>query len=552
VTLPRPIASPQDTSTPLAVNAAERGVVWVVDDSPLEAEVAARQIALDHEVLTFNDGPTVLERLAGGAEPDLLVLDWHMPDMSGLDVCRFIRESYDQTTLPILILTATGGQQDIIDGLQAGANDFVVKVSDPAELLARVRTLVRARLLYQRAQRAEAAAHRARRVAEAANEAKDAFMATVSHELRTPLGSILGWAQLLKENSPDEQTLKRGLETIERNAKIQVQLIEDILDTARVMSGKLQLERAPVDLVDVVQAAIDALKPAADAKRVSVAVEYRATTTQLYADADRLQQAVWNILSNATKFTPAGGFIHIDLASSKNELELTVTDSGKGISPEFLPHVFDRFKQQDSTATRRHSGLGLGLALVRHIVGAHRGEVSAHSEGEGRGATFKLRLPLDDSRELHAPPPDRLASSPPSSMRSMPVGKLANLSILVVEDDEDWSDLVAALLVEQGAKVDLANSADEALSKIAVSCPDLLLSDVGLPMGDGYELVRLVRKQYASERLPAIALTAFGGPEAQQLALDAGFQAHLAKPVEPGTLLRVVSDVARGRSPSQS
>jgi len=288
VSVPRNTPSSPINPSIARADAHERGVVWVVDDSPLEAEVASRLLGVEHDVHTFSDGPTVLERMAGGGRPDLLVLDWHMPDMSGLEVCRFLRQRYDQVSLPILVLTATGGQSDIVDGLQAGANDFVVKISDPAELLARARTLVRARVLHERVRRAELAANRARQIAEAANQAKDAFMATVSHELRTPLSSIMGWAHLLKENPPDEQTLKRGLETIERNVKIQLQLIEDILDTTRVVSGKLQLQLAPVDFAEVVRSAVDALKPAVDAKQLRVEVVFRAVATQVYGDVERL------------------------------------------------------------------------------------------------------------------------------------------------------------------------------------------------------------------------------------------------------------------------
>ena len=548
MTAPRNTPSSPFSPSLALVDAQERGVVWVVDDSPLEAEVASSLLAHAYEVSTFNDGPTVLERLAAGGRPDLLVLDWHMPDMSGLEVCRFLRQEYDQVSLPILVLTATGGQRDIIDGLQAGANDFVVKVSDPAELLARVRTLVRARVLHERVRRAELAAHRARQVAEAANQAKDAFMATVSHELRTPLSSIMGWAHLLKENPPDEQTLKRGLETIERNVKIQLQLIEDILDTTRVVSGKLQLELAPVDFAEVVRSAVDALKPAADAKQLRVELSFRAAASQVYGDAQRLQQAVWNVLSNATKFTPPGGFIRIELTSSEHDLELTVTDSGKGIDADFLPHVFDRFRQQEGSETRRHSGLGLGLALVRHLVGAHGGTVSAHSEGDQRGATFKLQLPLDERRHLRGPLSEQPTPMPSSVAPPLGIGKLANLSILLVEDDDDAREVVAEVLVQGGARVTSAASTAEALSKITASCPDIILSDIGLPAEDGYDLMRVVRKQYPPERLPAIALTAYGRPEDQRLALEAGFQAHVAKPAGPAELIRVVSDVARGRS----
>jgi signal transduction histidine kinase len=521
----------------------------VVDDSPLEADVVSRLLARQHDVKTFSDAPSVLEMLATGRRPDVLVMDWHMPEMSGLELCHFLRQRYDAASFPILILTATGGPEDIVDGLRAGANDFVVKAADSEELRARVHTLVRVRALHERVTRAELAAQQARQAAEEANQAKDAFMATVSHELRTPLNSILGWAHLLKANAPDEATLHRGLETIERNAKIQVQLIDDILDTARVMSGKLQVDLDPVDFLEVVRAAVESHKPAADSKRLRVELSLRASATVVNGDSDRLQQAVSNLLSNATKFTPAGGHIRVELTSSPSEIELVVTDSGKGIAADFLPHVFDRFRQQDSAATRRFAGLGLGLALVRQLIAAHGGVVTAESEGEGKGATFRIRLPLDASGS--SPRHDRVYKTPPhipASTREVSIGKLVNMNLLIVEDDDDARELLAAVLAEEGATVAAARTADEALSQLAARCPDVLLSDIGLPDVDGFELIRRVRELYPPEKLPAIAFTAYSQVEDRNSAHLAGFQAHVAKPAAPAEVVRLVSRVARVRS----
>jgi signal transduction histidine kinase len=526
----------------------DRGVVWVIDDSPVEAEVVSRLLSTQHDVQTFSDAPRVLELLASGTRPDVIVLDWHMPEVSGLELCRFIRQRYDPASFPILILTATGGPADIVDGLRAGANDFVVKAADSEELRARMLTLVRVRALYERVRRAELAAQRARQSAEDANRAKDAFMATVSHELRTPLNSILGWAHLLKVNPPDEATLRRGLETIERNAKIQVQLIEDILDTARVMSGKLHVELEPVDFAEVVRAAVESQKPAADAKGVRLECSFRASHSTVNGDADRLQQAVWNLISNATKFTPEGGFIRVELTSAPSEVELSVTDSGKGITADFLPHVFDRFRQQDSTATQRVSGLGLGLALVRHLVLAHGGEVTAHSDGDGKGASFRIRLPLEKSRVARRSENEYLTPLPPVSSREMSIGKLANMRVLVVEDDEDARDLLVATLSQEGAHVVSAGSVHEALAKLDVARPDVLLSDIGLPGADGFELIRRVRERHAPESLPAIAFTAYSQAEDRAQARKAGFQAHVSKPASPAEVVRLVSEVARVRA----
>jgi signal transduction histidine kinase len=442
--------------------------------------------------------------------------------------------------LPILVLTATGGQDDLLEGLAAGANDFVTKAFDPAELLARVGTLARARLLHDSLKKTELATRRAREAADEANRAKDVFLATVSHELRTPLNSILGWARLLSEGTLDRDTLARGLATIQRNAQIQVQLIEDILDTTRAISGKLHLELATLDLGQLVRGAYDAVKPSADAKKLELSLDVPDTNLRVRGDSDRLQQAVGNLLANAVKFTPVGGKIRVELSRAEGSLSVSVHDSGKGIAKQFLPHVFDRFRQEDDAATRRHSGLGLGLALVRHIVAAHGGSVSARSDGEGCGASFSITLTSDDKRSSLSGESDRPSPPPVVIDHGLPIGRLSNVKILVVEDDEDARDLLVTVLTQQGAKVSQAGSATEALTSIGQSLPDVMLSDIGLPGEDGYELMRVIRTR--GYTLPAIALTAYSRREDQRLALQAGFQAHVAKPVEPAILVAAVAE----------
>jgi len=537
--------SSPDSRLPSAPAGPERARIWLVDDSPLEREIARRLLVEQYEVEIFEDGPPVLERLAGGERPDVLVLDWHMPLMSGLEVCRFLRERFDEASLPILVLTATGSQDDLLEGLAAGANDFVTKAFDPAELRARVATLARARLLHERLKQTELATRRAREAADEANRAKDVFLATVSHELRTPLNSILGWARLLSEGTLDRETLARGLATIQRNAQIQVQLIEDILDTTRAISGKLHLELTTLDLTHITRVAVDAVKPSADAKQLELSLSAPEQTLRVRGDSDRLQQAIGNLLANAVKFTPPGGGIRVELRRTEQGACVSVRDTGKGIAKQFLPHVFDRFRQEDDAATRRHSGLGLGLALVRHIVAAHGGSVRASSEGEGRGATFSITLPSDEKRRSQTGESDR-PSPPPSVVDlGLPIGRLSNFKILVVEDDEDARDLLVTVLKQQGAKVSEAGNASEALASVAQSVPDVLLSDIGLPGEDGYELIRAVRARgLPANVLPAIALTAYARREDQRLALDAGFQAHVAKPVEPATLVAAVAEAA--------
>lgn len=530
---------------PSSPNTPERARIWLVDDSPLEREMARRLLAEQHEVEVFSDGPPVIERLAAGERPDVLVLDWHMPQMSGLEVCRFLRERFDEASLPILILTATGGQDDLLEGLAAGANDFVTKAFDPAELLARVGTLARARLLHESLRRTELATRRAREAADEANRAKDVFLATVSHELRTPLNSILGWARLLSEGTLDRETLARGLVTIQRNAQIQVQLIEDILDTTRAISGKLHLDLAKLDLGHVTRAAFDVIRPSADAKQLALSINVPEESLQVVGDSDRLQQAIGNLLANAVKFTSPGGSIRVEVSRTGQALSVSVQDTGKGIAKQFLPHVFDRFRQEDDTATRRHSGLGLGLALVRHIVAAHNGTVNAQSEGEGRGASFTISLPRETQRSSRSGESDRPSPPPAIVDHGLPIGRLSKIAILVVEDDEDARDLLVTVLTQQGAKVAQAGSAGEALQMLAHTVPDVLLSDIGLPGEDGYELIRAIRSRgHAADTLPAIALTAYSRREDQRLALQAGFQAHVAKPVEPAILVAAVADAA--------
>jgi signal transduction histidine kinase len=521
----------------------ERARIWLVDDSPLEREMARRLLAAQYEVEVFVDGPPVLERLAGGERPDVLVLDWHMPQMSGLEVCRFLRERFDEASLPILVLTATGGQDDLLEGLAAGANDFVTKAFDPAELLARVATLARARLLHDSLRKTELATRKAREAADEANRAKDVFLATVSHELRTPLNSILGWARLLSEGTLDQETLARGLATIQRNAQIQVQLIEDILDTTRAISGKLHLELTTLELDQLARAAFDGAKPSADAKKVELTLTVPPEPLRLRGDSDRLQQAIGNLLANAVKFTPPGGKIRVELSRTEQSLSLSVHDTGKGIAKQFLPHVFDRFRQEDDAATRRHSGLGLGLALVRHIVAAHGGSVSARSDGEGRGASFSITLPSDDQRRSRSGETDRPSPAPVVVNHGLPVGRLSGVRILVVEDDEDARDLLVTVLTQQGAKVSHAGNATEALASVSHSLPDVMLSDIGLPGEDGYDLMRAIRARgFGADTLPAIALTAYSRREDQRLALQAGFQAHVAKPVEPAVMVAAVAE----------
>ena len=377
----------------------------------------------------------------------------------------------------------------------------------------------------------------AREQAEAANRIKDDFLAVLSHELRTPLNPILGWTKLLRRGTLNAQKTAIALETIERNAQLQTQLIEDLLDVSRILQGKLTLNLAAVDLVETIEAAKETVRLAAEAKSIVIETALEPTTHFLLGDANRLQQVVWNLLSNAVKFTPPGGQVRIALTYSANDAQMTVQDTGKGISPAFLPYVFDTFRQADGTITRTFGGLGLGLAIVRQIVALHGGTVLAESSGDGLGATFTVRLPLRATPVLlnqsHEP--------------VLPMLGLQNLPILVVEDETDTRELLTFILEQAGAKVTAVASGAAALTTLQQALPAILLSDIGMAEMNGYSLMRQIRSLTSEQgrEIPAIALTAYASEYDQQQALAAGFQQHLSKPVEPEALVRAIAQLVQ-------
>jgi signal transduction histidine kinase/ActR/RegA family two-component response regulator len=386
----------------------------------------------------------------------------------------------------------------------------------------------------------------ARRQAEEANRIKDEFLATLSHELRTPLNAILGWGQVLRTGKLDEESAARALETIERNARAQAQLIADLLDISRIITGKLRLDFKPVELHRIIEAALDSAGPAAAAKGVHLVVALDTLRSPVLGDSDRLQQVIWNLLSNAIKFTPSGGRVEVHLRESSPSAVIQVVDTGVGIRADFLPHVFDRFRQAESSHTRSHGGLGLGLSIVRHIIELHGGMVEVDSAGEGQGAAFTVKLPL--SAELTEEPPlDR--RTPSVQVWTLPE-LLKDLRVLVVEDEKDTRDLVVTVLEQCGAEVEAAGSVPEALEAFDREKPDVLVSDIGFPVEDGYSLIRKVRAREAGngDRVPAAALTAYAGTEDRRRALEAGFHTHLAKPVDPSELIATVARLAGRRT----
>ena len=378
-----------------------------------------------------------------------------------------------------------------------------------------------------------------------ANRLKDEFLAIVSHELRTPLAAMLTWAGLLRGGKLEPAAAARGVEVIERSARAQAQLIDDLLDMSRIMTGKMRLDMQPLEVRAVVRCALDSVAPAAEAKSIALAAALDGVPVRLLGDSDRLQQVMWNLLSNAIKFTPKGGRVDVRVRVANGDAEISVGDTGAGISPEFLPHVFDRFRQADSTSTRSHGGLGLGLAIVRHLVDLHGGTVHAESAGTGRGATFVVSLPLRELREEPAAATVALARprAPAPGVGLEPAFDLRGLRVLLVEDDADGSEAIATVLGVAGAEVRSAGSTAAALEVLATWRPDVLVSDIGLPGEDGYTLLRRVRtlEEDGGARLPAIALTAYAQAEDRIRALTAGFQAHVTKPVEPRAFLEVLA-----------
>jgi PAS domain S-box-containing protein len=394
------------------------------------------------------------------------------------------------------------------------------------------------------------AERRARAEAERISFMKDEFLATLSHELRTPLNAIVGWAQLLRNQNHADRDVLEGLAVIDRNAKVQAQLIEDLLDMSRIISGKVRLDTQRVDIQDVVRAAIASVRHLADAKDITLQLELDPQAGMVWGDPNRLQQCVWNLVSNAIKFTPNGGRVLVTVCRTGGRVELTVADNGQGIAPAFLPHLFERFRQADSSTTRYHGGLGLGLSIVKSLVDLHGGSVRASSEGLGKGATFRVEMPVLAASVMPAEAP----GEPPMVAHGLPSTvdrpSLDGLAVLVIDDEQDTLDLVKRVLSDCGAKVFVARSARAGLAVLQREKPDILISDIGMPDEDGYALIRQVRALKAREggKTPAAAVSAFARPEDRTKALRAGYQMHLAKPVDPTELTAVVASLAARKS----
>jgi signal transduction histidine kinase/CheY-like chemotaxis protein len=389
----------------------------------------------------------------------------------------------------------------------------------------------------------------ARAKAEEASRMKDEFLATVSHELRAPLNIICGWAGLLRDSDFDQASMAKALTTIERNAKLQAQLIEDLLDISRIVSGKLHLDIHPSNLAPIIKAATEAMRPTAEAKEISLIASVGSADRPVLIDTDRIQQVIGNLLSNAVKFTPPGGRVEVRLEQSESEAMISVSDTGIGIGPDFLPHVFERFRQADGSSTRKHGGLGLGLAIVRRLVELHNGSVTVESPGEGRGATFMVKMPLAAVGGEDHLAKDHSGKSRENSHSMIGVLELSGLRVLVVDDEADARDLISIILTQSGAEVKAVATAADALHELMEWRPDVLVSDIGLPGEDGYTLIRRVRaveaKVGALRKVPAVALTAYARGQERLQALAAGYQAHISKPAKSTDLVLTIKNLTQ-------
>jgi signal transduction histidine kinase len=535
------------------VVAEEPAKVLVVDDAaPNLLALGAVLKPLGVHVVEARSGIEALERVANETFA-VALLDVQMPEMDGFELAKRIREMQPGIELPILFLTAIHRDELYAKrGYQSGGADYITKPYDADVLRARVKAFVdlfhqRVKQVGERTRERDDALAKlerlleserlARREAEIANSAKDEFLATVSHELRTPLNAILGWSVIARDMAREPQ-VQRALATIERNARSQMRIIEDVLDIGRIISGKLRLEMSDTPVEEPIRGAVEAVRPAADAKQVALTVDVATDVGSLYADPERLQQITWNLLSNAIKFTPQNGHVSLVVRRDRGELVIRVEDDGQGIAPEFLAHVFEPFRQADGSTTRRHGGLGLGLAIVKQLVQAHGGTASAESRGVGLGAAFVVRLPA------RAAPPTLVESAERPVARTVD-RRLSGLEVLVVDDDDDARALLRHVLESHGAKVILASSAMDALAAFGTQPPHVILSDISMPHIDGIGLIKRVRAlpEDRGGKTPAIAVTAHSKGTVTDSMFKAGFQAHLAKPIDPGELVFLVADV---------
>jgi signal transduction histidine kinase/CheY-like chemotaxis protein len=494
--------------------------------------------------LRYNLPHVALARVGGAVVLGVAIVGMHYTGMAAAhfpigSVCTAVTAGVSQDGLALLVIVATLG----ILTIAVLAAAYATRLESQARVLAASQATAAERqslLVREREARSQA---------ESISAMKDEFLATLSHELRTPLNAILGWAEMLRRGVKDEATLQRGLETIERNARAQAQLIEDLLDMSRIISGKVRLQVEAIEPVTFIEAALETVRPAALAKNIELARTLAPDACPVTGDPNRLQQVMWNLLSNAVKFTPAGGRVEVTLERANGEAVIRVTDSGIGIKPDFLPFVFDRFRQADASTTRHHGGLGLGLSIARQLVELQGGIIDVDSKGDGKGATFTLRFPLRRAAAPALQKPSAGSGAPSASAAAFDAIDLAGLKVLVVDDVPDALELTSQVLAACGATVLVAASAQEALAMVESERPAVLISDIGMPDVDGFELLRRVRRLGAQRggAVPAIALTAFTRQQDRVNALQAGFTAYVAKPVDAADLIATVAALVAPR-----
>ncbi len=566
----------------------------LIEDNPGDARLVREHLsdASGSHNFSLDHAPTLADavRFVGEHEPpEIVLLDLSLPDSFGLDTLA--RWQSTAPTLPVIVLTGSDDEALAVAAVREGAQDYLVKgridggllvhsiryaierkkvqedlrqakddlekrveerTTELREINARLQGEITERTLAQQ-QAAELLQREriARAEVESVNRSKDEFLAMLSHELRTPLNAILGWSEILHSDESSEAEFREGIEVIERNARAQARLVEDVLEVSRIICGKIHLSIGSVDLSAVIDAALASARPAAAAKGVTLHRSLDTLPQPSPGDAVRLQQVVWNLLSNAIKFTPAGGDVTVRAFQTDGQTLIEVADSGVGIKADFLPYVFDRFRQSDGSITRSHGGLGLGLSISRHLVEMHGGTISASSVGEGRGALFSVHLPLRLSPETRAIFDRAPAVQPVIAAASLDPSCLEGIVILVVDDEPDSRKVLTRQLLRAKADVREADSARQATEILAHWTPDVLISDIAMPGEDGYSLLRRLRasSEESLRTLPAIALTAFARSEDQARALEAGFQRHLPKPFDPGALFSAVRALTQRRAP---
>jgi signal transduction histidine kinase len=536
-----------------------RARILIADDNADMREYLRRLLASRYDVEAVADGKEALG-LARLREFDLVLSDVMMPRLDGFGLLKALRGDNRTQNIPVILLSARAGEESRVEGMGAGADDYLVKPFSARELLARVEAHVNLHRVRREAEQAllemMAKEQKARASAEVANRVKDDFLAMLSHELRTPLNAIIGWSHLLKKGKLSEKDRERAIDVIDRNAAAQREIIDELLDVSRIVTGKLKLETTAIEVADVIDAAVDAIRPAAEAKGIEIVTSLDRSAGLIDGEAVRLQQVIWNLLSNAVKFTPPQGRIEVKLSTAWENIKVVVSDSGEGIDPEFLPFIFERFRQADSSAKRTHGGLGLGLSIVRSLVEMHGGEIRATSDGKGMGASFTLTLPkirVSDSEDGTVKPlPATLSgvkwkqNGADHSESELHTDTLRGVKVLTVDDQKDTRELIALALGRYGAEVRASDSASHALELIKDWKPHVVVSDIGLPEMDGYDFLRRLREiEGDGERIPAIAVTGYAGALDESKALDAGYTVHLSKPIELSALASAIAKVSR-------